>query len=89
MRGEFVYEPIKLGEHDGRIHVEVHADVYRRYRSLEREAFRLVDAARVRERIDPDRLRAAVAEQRGVPVDVTRKAEGGKTKDVAASRQAP
>ena len=72
MGGAFVYEPIKLGEHDGRIFVEVHADLYRRYPSLEREATRLVRAARLTARVDPDRLRAAVAAQAGVPVDVTR-----------------
>ncbi|MFN8642473.1 MAG: L,D-transpeptidase family protein [Candidatus Binatia bacterium] len=72
MGGAFVYEPIKLGEQDGRIFVEVHADLYRRYPSLEREAVRLVRDARLMARVDPDRLRAAVAAQAGVPVDVTR-----------------
>ena len=42
MTGVFVYEPIKLGEHDGRVFVEVHDDVYRRFKSLDREAGRLV-----------------------------------------------
>lgn len=72
MRGEFVYEPIKLGQHDGRIFVEVHEDTYRRYRSLEREAARLVQAARLTQQVDPELLRTAVAARAGVPVDVTR-----------------
>lgn len=72
MRGEMVYQPVKLGEQDGRIYVEVHDDVYRRYRSLEREALRLVQEAKLSGRVDPYRLRAAVVEKRGVPVDITR-----------------
>jgi L,D-transpeptidase ErfK/SrfK len=72
MRGEFVYEPIKLGEQDGRIFVEVHEDLYRRFRNLEQEAVRLVRAARLTARVDPDLLRAAVRQRDGIPVDVTR-----------------
>lgn len=73
MRGEFVYEPIKLGEQDGRIFVEVHADAYGRHRSLEHEAARLVQAARLTAQVDPELLRAAVVERAGMPVDVTRR----------------
>jgi len=72
MTGMFVYEPVKLGEHDGRVFVEVHDDVYRRFKSLDREAARLVKASKLTNRVDPERLRTAVAERRGVPVDVSR-----------------
>lgn len=77
MQGEFVYEPIKLGEQDGRVFVEVHDDIYGRYRSLEREAMRLVQAKRLGARVDAARLRAAVLGRAGVPVDVTRQVEIG------------
>jgi L,D-transpeptidase ErfK/SrfK len=70
--GVLVYEPVKLGTDDGRVYIEVHDDVYGRFRSLEREAFRLVRAAGVDRRIDPVRLREAVRQRRGVPVDITR-----------------
>ena len=72
MCGEMVYEPVKVGEADGRVYVEVHDDVYRRVGSLEREAFRVVRAAHVAARVDPERLRAATRERLGIPVDVTR-----------------
>lgn len=72
MEGAFVYEPVKFGAHDGRIFVEVHPDLYRRFPSLEREAQRLVRAHRLTQRVDPGLLRAAVREAAGVPVDVTR-----------------
>jgi L,D-transpeptidase ErfK/SrfK len=74
MRGRLVYQPIKLGKADGHLYVEVHEDVYKRVGNLERQAFQLVHAARLDKQIDPERLRAAVRERRGVPVDVTRNA---------------
>lgn len=76
MSGELVYEPVKVGAADGRIYVEVHDDVYRRFRDLEREAFRVVREAHVATQVDPERLRQAVRERTGVPVDVTRSARG-------------
>ena len=85
MRGELIYEPIKFGEADGRVFAEVHDDVYHRFRDLEREAFRLARAARVSARVDPERLRQAVRERRGVPVDVT----GGATAGTATLAQSP
>jgi L,D-transpeptidase ErfK/SrfK len=72
MRGEMVYEPVKVGETDGHIYVEAHDDVYHHFRSLEGEAQRVVRAAGVADRVDPVLVREAVRERRGVPVDVTR-----------------
>lgn len=74
--GVLVYQPVKLGTDRDRIYVEVHEDVYKRIRNLEREAFRLVRAAGIERRIDPERLRQAVRERLGVPVDITRDAPG-------------
>ena len=71
MDGEFVYEPVKVGVADGHVFVEVHDDVYRKFPNLETEAWRVVGAAQVSGQVDPDRLRQAVRERRGVPVDVT------------------
>ena len=71
--GELVYEPIKFGESDGHIYVEVHDDLYHRVRDLQREAVRQARQLRLTNRIDTDRLRQAVREKRGVPVNVTRR----------------
>src|SRR6185295_7890295 len=57
MPGELVYEPVKLGEQDGRIYVEVHDDVYRRVGDLERYALAQVEKAGVAGRIDGELLR--------------------------------
>jgi L,D-transpeptidase ErfK/SrfK len=70
--GELVYEPIKFGESDGQIYVEVHDDLYRRIPDLQREALKLARQARLMDRIDTERLHQAVREKRGIPVVVTR-----------------
>jgi L,D-transpeptidase ErfK/SrfK len=69
--GELVYQPIKFGETDGQIYVEVHDDLYRRIPNLQREALRVARQAGLMKRIDTERLRQAVREKRGVPVLVT------------------
>lgn len=70
--GELLYQPIKFGERDGRVYVEVHDDIYKRVGNLERSAFRLAQREKLNHRIDAVRLREAVRDKRGVPVDVTR-----------------
>lgn len=69
-----MYQPVKLGEDGGRVYVEVHDDVYRKIRDLERHAFAEVRKAGLSARVDDGLLRAAVAEKSGIPVDVTRSA---------------
>jgi L,D-transpeptidase ErfK/SrfK len=70
--GEILYQPVKLGEAGGRIYVEVHPDIYRRVRDLARLALQEVRKAGVAERVDLARIRSAVREASGVPLDVTR-----------------
>ncbi len=70
--GEFVYQPVKLGERKGRVYVEVHQDVYGHFEDLGAHARGLVAQAHLTERVDPDRLAMAVKQQLGVPIDVTR-----------------
>jgi L,D-transpeptidase ErfK/SrfK len=74
--GELVYQPIKFGERDGRIYVEVHDDIYKRMGNLERTAFALARRQKLIDRIDPKQLRQAVRERRGAPIDVTRPSAG-------------
>jgi L,D-transpeptidase ErfK/SrfK len=70
--GEFVYEPVKLGRHEGRIWIEAHPDVYQRFPDLAAHALEEAARAGVRGEVDPTRLHAAVAATRGVPEDITR-----------------
>lgn len=70
--GEFVYQPVKVGERKGRVFVEVHQDVYELIPDLQVHARELLAKARLDQRVDPDRLAHAVKQQLGIPIDVTR-----------------
>jgi L,D-transpeptidase ErfK/SrfK len=72
MPGELVYQPVKIGVREGRVYVEVHADVYSRIRDFDGYARAEMKKAGVEPRIDLDLFRAAVKAKRGVPVDVTK-----------------
>jgi len=73
--GELVYEPVKLGESGGHVYVEVHQDVYALVPDLEGYARDEIRRAGLGARVDMERLRAAVHEKTGVPIDVTRHAD--------------
>lgn len=70
--GQLLYQPIKLGEANGEIYVEVHEDIYGRNGKPERAAVDLARKAGVLDRVDIDLLRTAVEEKRGVPVVITK-----------------
>jgi len=72
MPGELVYEPVKFGTRDRRVYVEVHADVYGRFKDFGAYAKAELKKAGVEKRVDLDRFRAAVTAKRGVPVDITK-----------------
>jgi L,D-transpeptidase ErfK/SrfK len=70
--GEFVYQPVKVGERKGRVFVEVHQDVYQVYDDLEAHARTVVAKANLADRVDADHLALAVKQALGIPIDVTR-----------------
>jgi L,D-transpeptidase ErfK/SrfK len=74
--GQLIYEPVKVGEEDGKIFLEVHPDLYGRIPDLEHHAIEVVKRAGLTDRIDRKLLRAAVRERRGIPVLVD-KGSGG------------
>ncbi len=69
--GAFVYQPVKIGIQDGRIYVEVHADIYQRLPDMWQEALSVVRRSGWAERVNFRRLAQVVEERSGVPVDVT------------------
>ncbi len=79
--GQFIYQPVKVGVRDGHVYVEVHKDVYNLTPGPYREALRLIDKLGLRSRVDFDRVKRAVLEQSGVPMDVTQEAGGNELKD--------
>jgi len=71
--GELLYQPVKIGEEDGEIYLEVHPDLYKRIPSLERQALEEVRRAGVAERVDWKLVRDAVREKSGIPVNVSKR----------------
>jgi L,D-transpeptidase ErfK/SrfK len=75
MRGAIVYQPVKLGERNGQVYLEVHRDVYQMYDDLSgltNHAMAEIAKANLTGRVDLDRVRAAVKHQTGIPVNVSR-----------------
>jgi L,D-transpeptidase ErfK/SrfK len=70
---EIIYEPIKIGFKNGRIFVEVHPDLYNKISDPLLYAAKLLFTYRVWEEVNLDLLVQAIEEQRGVPIDITRK----------------
>jgi L,D-transpeptidase ErfK/SrfK len=65
-----VREPVKVGLLRGRVYVEVHDDPDARI-DLHKEATRLVVERGIAARVDTRRLKTAVEQRRGIPVDVS------------------
>lgn len=72
-KGEFVYEPVKVGMRDGLVYVEVHPDIYRLRGDLESEARTLLDGRGWSDLVDGALLRSAIAEQSGLPMMIARR----------------
>lgn len=72
--GEFVYQPVKVGERKGRVFIEVHQDVYAVFPDLQAHAQSVVAKANLQDRVDPDHVALAVKQALGIPIDVTRDA---------------
>jgi L,D-transpeptidase ErfK/SrfK len=68
--GAFVYEPVKVGKHRGRVLVEVHDDIYGFTPALYNTAEDLMRRRGWMSEVDPALLEAAVEARTGVPTDV-------------------
>ena len=79
--GQFVYQPVKVGAREGHIYVEIHKDIYEKMPGPYREAMRLIDKSGWQSRVDVERVRRAVMEQSGVPMDVTLESALDEVKD--------
>jgi len=68
--GAFVYQPVKIGKHRGRVLVEVHDDIYGFEPALYKSAVDLLERRRWVAQVDPALLEAAIEARTGVPTDV-------------------
>jgi L,D-transpeptidase ErfK/SrfK len=70
--GEIVYQPVKLAfSDDGRVFIEVHGDIYKRFKKLEVVAKGLIIKNKAEQRVDWDKVRTLLRKQSGIPEDVT------------------
>jgi L,D-transpeptidase ErfK/SrfK len=73
---EYIYEPAKVGFRNGRIFLSVHEDVYFRIRSMVFHVLNLIENRGLSAYVDMGKVMQAAEEQNGMPVDVTKNAEG-------------
>lgn len=72
--GEFLYQPVKIGVRDGSIWAEVHPDIYGLRPNPEADADALLERYGWTGRINRESLRRAIAEQTGLPMNISRTA---------------
>jgi L,D-transpeptidase ErfK/SrfK len=75
--GEFVYQPVKVGERDGAVFVETHQDIYGYAPALYREANGLLERVGLEGRVEPERLVKALEDTSGMPIRVSPAAPAG------------
>jgi L,D-transpeptidase ErfK/SrfK len=70
--GEIVYQPVKLAfSDDGRVFIEVHGDIYKRYKNLDEVARGLIVKNKAEKKVDWEKVRTMVRKKSGIPEDVT------------------
>jgi L,D-transpeptidase ErfK/SrfK len=69
--GQFVYQPVKLGERGGTIYIEVHPDIYQTNFDYVGETMRLLAARGWSKQVHWDLLEAAIAEKRATPTRIS------------------
>jgi lipoprotein-anchoring transpeptidase ErfK/SrfK len=71
--GIIVYQPVKLAvSPNGRIFLEVHRDIYDRYKgNLESEVRKLIAKRKVEERVDWSKISALIRKKSGIPEEIT------------------
>jgi L,D-transpeptidase ErfK/SrfK len=71
-RGEIIYQPVKIAfSDDGRVFLEVHRDIYDRYKSLDDVAKGLIVKNNAEKMVDWERVKASIRSRKGIPEDVT------------------
>lgn len=70
--GEIIYQPVKLAvSDDGHVFIEVHGDVYSKYKNLEDEVKRLIGLKDAGYKVDWDKIKTSLKVKSGVAEDIT------------------
>jgi len=87
--GEFVYQTVKAGMLGDDVYVEVHKDLYGSHPGPWREAVAVLERQGLMSRVDENLLRAAVLDQSGMAVNVSRRGGDAGSLEVEDLRREP
>jgi L,D-transpeptidase ErfK/SrfK len=69
--GEFVYDTLKIGQRDGVLFAESHADIYGYKPAAFRDAQAKLESLGVMDRVDREALVAGLSDSRGLPFRIS------------------
>ena len=71
--GEIIYHPVKIATTpEGKILLEVHADIYNKSKGLQREAKELIQRYGLDEYVDWEKVKLAIKKRTGIAVEITK-----------------
>jgi L,D-transpeptidase ErfK/SrfK len=71
-QGEIIYEPVKVAlTNDGRVLLEVHRDIYKKFSSLDSEVRKLLDKRELSGRVNWEKINKVLQEKPDIAEDVT------------------
>jgi len=76
-----LYEPVKIGFKEGRIFIEVHEDVYQQIPDFLKFTLKKLEERGIRNYVELDKLKEALDQRSGFPVDITSDLDHGKRKN--------
>lgn len=69
--GEIIYSPVKVAVLDGRVFLEVHRDIYGKFKDMKSEVVNLIEKQVVSNKVDWEKVNKVVSEKSGIAKDVT------------------
>jgi L,D-transpeptidase ErfK/SrfK len=86
-KARLLYQPVKVAQVNNRVYIEVHRDVYGKLGDLRRYSENLLIWKNLFKKIDRQKLHNAVANQNGLPVDITGDFQNTPSPAVSLSRE--
>ena len=71
-QGEIIYEPVKIGNQNGNIYIEVHRDIYNLKIDLYSDAVRKLKKNNLYDKVDLRVVKKAVSDKDGVPIIISK-----------------
>jgi len=71
-QGEIIYEPVKIGNQNGNIYIEVHRDIYNIKNDLYGIAVLKLKKSRLYDKVDLKVVKKAVSDKEGIPIVISK-----------------